>query len=64
MRNRNPKNSNAAALWWLAAFIGALAMVGSMDATDQQAQQEYTCEMIASGAWPEEVEPSCAEARP
>lgn len=49
-------------LWWLAAVavVFALGVVGKMDARDAERQHAHTCEMIDSGAWPEEVAPECS----
>lgn len=39
----------------IAALVLALGVVGSMDYNDELAEQEYKCEMVKSGAWPESV---------
>ncbi|PNQ53603.1 hypothetical protein C1141_20405 [Vibrio agarivorans] len=33
----------------------AYALVGEMDTQDQRIINAHTCEMVASGAWPDEV---------
>ena len=34
-------------------FVGALGIVGAMDASDEQRSNERYCEMVESGAWPD-----------
>lgn len=58
MRNRNRQNLLACLAILAAVF--ALGLVGKMDARDAELQRAYTCDMVASGAWPEEVGPNCS----
>ncbi|MGB2063576.1 MAG: hypothetical protein ACPHUL_00375 [Marinomonas gallaica] len=39
----------------IAALVAALGAVGAMDYNDELAEQEYKCDMVKSGAWPESV---------
>lgn len=39
----------------IAVIVAALGTVGAMDCNDAREYDEYKCEMVKSGAWPESV---------
>jgi len=46
-------NKLAAGVACIAFLLAALAIVGSWDAEEQEAESKYYCKMVHEGSWPD-----------